>query len=214
MLPHLQACFSCAMCLILIITGIVGCSFKTPENYVGGESVLTSIVVYYSTLAAYLLVYAVYNHIHVRVVSIVLFLFRSLVALISAYGLYQAASRWSAKIENVVEILLYLSVVYLVGKTPPFDELGRKVVTDFTALPVVASAVIVLFTAFVIIRVKQIKAPFYFDRFEILRVTYAITALVGLCCFGNGVAFVACTVITALDIYALSTLVKSAKGML
>jgi len=164
--------FEYSICIILIITGITGCSFETPRNYLGGERVLTSITIYYALLSVYLLVYALYYYLSANLLSPIVFLLKSFVALISAYGLYQAASRWKTKVENVTETLLYLSVIYLLGKTSPFDELGKKVVTEMAILPVFVSVVIVVFTAFVTFRIKQANIPFFFDRFDVLRVNF------------------------------------------
>ncbi len=208
MLPQF---FEYSMCIILILTGIAGCSLETPENYLGGEKVLTSIAGYYALLSIYLLVYALYYYMGTPLLSPAVFLLKSFVALISAYGIYQAASYWRTKIENVTETLLYLSVIYLLGKTSPFSDFGKKMVTEMTVLPVFASIVIVVFTAFVIVRIKQADIPFFFDRFDVLRVSFMITALIGLCYFGNGVSFVSCFLITVLSIYALSRLFKMAK---
>jgi len=206
--------FDYALCLILITIGLIGCSFETPSEYLGGERVLTSIVVFFAALSAYLLVYALKNHIHCGCLCFAAVLVKGVLAAIIAYGLYQALNKWQTKVENVTSILLYLSIVYLMGKTPPFDELGRRIVTEFTALPIFASVVIVLLTSLVIIEVERIGAPFYFDNFEIIRMCYAIVALLGLCCFGNGVAFVSCVVITVLDFYALFTILKFAKSLM
>ena len=208
MLPQF---FEYSLCTILIITGITGCSLETPENYLGGEKVLTSIAGYYALLSVYLLAYALYYYMDTPLLSPVVFLLKSFVALISAYGLYQAASRWKTKIENVTETLLYISVIYLLGKTGPFDEFGKKIITEMAILPVFASIVIVVFTAFVIVRIKQADIPFFFDRFDVLRVNFMIVALIGLCYFGNGVSFISCFLITVLSIYALSRLFRMTK---
>ena len=208
MLPQF---FEYSLCTILIITGIIGCSLETPENYLGGEKVLTSIAGYYALLSVYLLAYALYYYVDTPLLSPVVFLLKSFVALISAYGLYQATSRWKTKIENVTETLLYISVIYLLGKTSPFDEFGKKIITEMAILPVFASIVIVVFTAFVIVRIKQADIPFFFDRFDVLRVNFMIVALIGLCYFGNGVSLVSCFLITVLSIYALSRLFRMAK---
>lgn len=203
--------FNYSICMVLIITGVVGCSLETPRNYLGGEKVLTSIAIFYTILSVYLLTYAVYNYKSNFCMYMTVFLLKSTVALISAYGLYQATSRWRTKVENVTETSLYLSVIYLLGKTHPFDEFGRRVITDMAIIPVFASLVIGVFTAFVIIRLGKANIPFFFDRFDVLRINFMVVALVGLCCFGNGVAFISCFLITALSIYALLRIFKMSK---
>jgi len=206
--------FNYALCLILIIIGLIGCSFETPSEYLGGEKVLTSIVMFFAILAAYLLVYALKNFVQCECLSFAAILIKGILAATIAYGLYQALNKWQTKVENITDILLYLSVVYLMGRTPPFDEFGRRVVTELTALPIFASVVIVLFTSLVIIEVERIGFSFYFDNFEVIRMCYAIVALLGLCCFGNGVAFVSCIIITVLDFYALFTILQFLKSLM
>jgi len=206
--------FNYALCLILITIGLIGCSFETPSEFLGGERVLSSIVIFFFFLSMYLLIYALKNLMRCVCLTFAAILSKGVLAVIIAYGLYQALKKWQTRIENITNILLYLNVVYLMGKTPPFDELGRRVMTEFTAIPIFASIAIALLTFIVIIEVDRIGAPFFFDNFEVIRICYAIVALLGLCCFGNGVAFVSCVVITALDFYALFTILRFLKGLM
>ncbi|GEM_PF-2974595 len=203
--------FSAILCFIMVITGIIGYSFEIPENYIGNENIYTSILVYYATLSAYLLVYAIYSHIKNYQLYVFLVIFQCFFALISAYGLYQASIRWNTKIENVKEVLLYLGVIYLLGKTQPFDEISKKIISEFTVIPILASITIILFTGFVILRFEQKNTPVFFEDFNLIKITFTITALVGLCYIGNGISVISCIVISILDFYVLSKLVKLAK---
>ncbi len=206
--------FSSILCMIMVVIGVLGYSFEIPNKYVGDERVCTSLLVYYASLSAYLLVYALYNSIKCVQLYVFLILFQCFLSLISAYGLYQASTRWSSKLEKVTEILLYLSVIYLLGKTPPFDEFGNKLISELTAIPILASVAIILFTAFVILKFEQRNTPFLFEDFDLVSITFVITSLIGLGCIGNGVALISFTLITLLDFYVLSRIVKVAKSVM